>query len=447
MSYANVFEEIKPQGFIREYSEFLLSHVPTSENWAEDLAVGALSGAVGPDRFVSTKIGRLRPNVWHIFVGPSGLAYKTIPIKDYVIPTLNAIKEETEQDFIFPGSFSMEGMVEYLKEHAYGVILRDEVSTLFKEPTAKGYNQDLLEFMSQLYDGTIQKRFTRKAKLEEVVQCYVVFMGATTPYLYSVLKPEVFVQGLGNRILFDFWHGKVQTFTGNELFCDKNSDLSREQKIKEFGEGLAKLTKMKTRFLIPYGEAAEGLAKFKAEKDLEANSLFKQDHNDLKASYVSRCGEMAIKLAALSAISRNWKNQKAHEMEENPIHLVDVKWAIAKVERHLANFERLLNEWVTKPIEAPPVSERRSIEAFINAVKSSPDGIMTQEELLNVLGWYKCPKFYSLRETVLSNPKSGIQRLSKEEIEALPPDVRRRHGLDVLRGIEPQVFAIARIEK
>jgi len=444
---AKNFDELtpKPRGFIEEYSNFLLSNVPTSSEWAEDLALSVLSTVVGPKMFVSTHVARLRLNVWHIFVGPSGLSYKTIPMRDYVIPTLRKYAEMTGRDVILPSSFSMEGLIEYMKEgHNEGIIIRDEVSTLFKEVKgAKNYNIDLIEFLSQLYDGTVQKRYTRKAKLEEVLHCYVVFVGASTPYLYRVLDPDVFVQGLGNRVLFDFWDGGVKTFTGNELFYNPKMDYEREAKIVKFARELAELPTGRTYFLSPEPERASAmLAEFKAKMDKKASLLYKKDPTNLKSSYLARMGELAIKVAGLAAVSRTWKLIPKSKVTEIPVMPQDVEWAIYKIERHIENFERLLNDWTTMPVLKRPVSYKLTKEAFINAIKNSPDGIKTQEELLNELGWYKCDLYYQLRQTILDDPESGIRLMTEEELEALPDHVKRKHNIGRWKGKPPVVFIV-----
>jgi len=344
---AELFEESDSEGFIKDYSEFIRENVPTTKGWAEDVAIGLLSTALGYRRYISTRIGRLRLNVWHIFIGPSGIAHKTVPLRYYAIPTLLKLSEITDEDLIFPSSFSMEGMVERMLDQSEGIILRDEVSTLFKEPTAKTYAADILEFMSQLYDGLIQKRYTRKAKLEEVRRCYVVFLGTTTPYLYYVLKPEVFVQGLGNRILYEVWRGKIKKFTGEELFYNIELDEEREEKIARFASALAKLRKARFRLLSPDEEAASLLAEFKAEKDAEANNLYEENPSDLRATYLARAGEMAFKLAGLSAVSRGWLTLPKSKLDEFMISGRDARWAIDKVNRHLKVFDDILKQWMS----------------------------------------------------------------------------------------------------
>jgi len=380
---SELFEERDSEGFIKEYSNFILDNVPTTKGWAEDVAVGLLSTVMGFKRYISTRIGRLRLNVWHIFVGPSGIAHKTVPLKNFVIPTLIKLSEITGEELIFPSSFSMEGMVEYMTKRNEGLILRDEVSTLFKEPTAKSYSADILEFMSQLYDGLLQKRYTRKAKLEEVQKCYVVFLGTTTPYLYYVLKPEVFIQGLGNRILYEVWRGKVKRYSGEELFYNIELDTEREVKITEFATGLANLRKAAFRLLSPDEEAAAILANFKAEKDAEANGLYEKNPSDLRATYLARAGEMAFKLAGLSAVSRSWLTLPKSKLEEFVITKADAEWAVEKISRHLLTFDSILKEWLSISKSEPlTVYKLDAYIAEVNKVFDKYGGKVDRSKLL-----------------------------------------------------------------
>lgn len=429
--------------FIEEYSDFLLSNVPTSKEWAEDLATGILSSVMGPNRYVSTRLGNLRMNVWHVFIGPSGLSYKTLPLKDYVTETLIKTGELLGKDLLLPSSFSMEGMVEYLKEHSnQGLIVRDEVSTMFKEIAGgKPYLSDGIEFSSQLYDGTIQKRFTRKAKLEEVQHCYVSFLGSTTPYIYDIVERFIFIQGLGNRLLYDLWEGKggIKTYNGDELFYDSGQDQARKKKIEDFAQGLAKLNKMAGFFVSPEPErASHKLANFKKTMDLEAKRLYDEDPFDLRSSYFSRAGEMGIKLAGLKAISRSWKTLPSSKIEEIIIIPKDVGWAEDKVNRHLRCFDAFLGKWEVKPMTPKPISHRFSKEAFVACVKNSKDGIIRQMELIHRLGWYLSQSYYDLVKTVVL--EGDVKPLSEEEIERLPKDVKIRHKLDRFKGKPPAVF-------
>jgi hypothetical protein len=431
------------EGFIEEFKEFLLSQIPTSPSWAEDIATSVVSLVAGPERLTSTRIGQLRLNLWFLYIGPSGLAYKTAPLRYFLLPLLLRLGKLIGRDILLPSSFSIEGLVEYMtkSERAMGMILKDEFTILLKEASGdKGYNVDILEFLSQLYDGTIQKRYTRKAKLEEVLRPYVVFLGCTTPYIYDVVEPAVFVQGLGNRLLFDYWEGKPKAIAADELFYDMEEDEGRDRILHRFAERLAGLWKVRGRSLRPGPEAASRLAEFKERKDCEAYGLYLKDPLDLKPAYLARAGEMAIKLAGVRAFSRLWLSPHLYDEDIIPITVEDADWAINKVEHHIKAFEKFLSEWRMRPIKARSMIYKAEMEAFLSVIASNPDRIATQREVLEALGWHKSGRFYALREALIENGK--IRILMPEEIERLPDDVKKRHGIKIGPGRYPIVFAL-----
>ena len=119
-------EIMEPKGFIKEFKDFILEHVPTSNNWAENCAISILSVIAGPERYVLTRKGKLKLNTWFVIIGPSGIANKTLVLRDYVVPLLKKVGQKVGRDFILPSSFSMEGMVEYLTRNDRGIIILNE---------------------------------------------------------------------------------------------------------------------------------------------------------------------------------------------------------------------------------------------------------------------------------------------------------------------------------
>jgi len=82
-----IFRELKPRGFIDNLKTAILNDIPTSPKWAEAIAM-TVQATVLSKMKISTRIGPLPLNVWHLMIGPSGLAYKTTPFKYFVYPIL-----------------------------------------------------------------------------------------------------------------------------------------------------------------------------------------------------------------------------------------------------------------------------------------------------------------------------------------------------------------------
>jgi len=380
-----IFEPLEPQGFIGEYSKFITSRVPTSKDWAESVAIAMLSTCCRPDRIIRTKIGKLRLNLFHLVIGPSGLSYKTVPLKDYCLPTMLEVSKKLKYNTILPSGFSIEGMIEYLdKVQNVGIIIRDEFTTLFKEFYHKKYLSDEMEFLSQLYDGLMQMRYTRRAKLDHVVSCYVNLLATTTPYLYRVMKPDFFIQGIGNRILYTLFDGNdVPKCSFEELFPLPESD-ELDDKIALFAESLAKIWKEGNPLRIhPNKAAGKLLAEFKYKMESEAMQRQRKDPYDLQYSYLHRLPEMTIKLAGVHSISRCYKEEfrAVHVLNE-----YDAKWAIAKAERHLEYFREMLNRWAMVTVEEPVRTQRPDFE-YAKLVLSRLGGKATHTQVIRYTGW------------------------------------------------------------
>ena len=78
---------------------------------------------------------------------------------------------------------------------------RDEFSSLIKDGD-KPYLSDLPEFLSELYSGFIEPRYTKSGKLEAGGEVYFSMISVTTPAVYGVLPSTYFSQGLGNRFIY-----------------------------------------------------------------------------------------------------------------------------------------------------------------------------------------------------------------------------------------------------
>lgn len=351
--------------FIEDFRNFILEYVPTDERWAEAIAITVLSTAVGRKRVILSRIGDLHLNVWHLMIGPSGLAYKSAPILYFALPTLAELSKAIGYPVIMPSRYSIEGFIEYMSQgYNWGCIIRDEFTALFKEVTNKQYLADAMEFMSELYDGMIQKRYTRKAKLEEAVDVYVVLAAATTPYLYKIMKPEFFMQGTGNRILYIIYRGKksVLETTADEFFYGLDKRHDRQDRAIKFAKKLADLYNSRVTYLSPIEEAGEKWIEFKIHKESIAERKFRKDMYDITYSYIVRMPEMALKLSGLHAIARTYESLPKTNLDTLIISDEDMIWAINKVEQHYKEFEKMLEQWRTRPspIQARTLDEQAS---------------------------------------------------------------------------------------
>ena len=361
-------------GFIEDYKNFIMKYVKaTNPDWAESVAVNILNAAIGNNVHIWTKYGEMYSNLFFLNIGASGLAHKTVPIKNFAIPTLIRYGELTDTKPILPSRFSVEGMLEYLPNNqSVGLIIRDEFSSIFKD-ARKQYIADILEFLSELYDGTIQKRYTKKAKLEETLDVCVSFTSATTPYIFDLIDLNFFLQGTGNRFLYIWSEPKIPPKTTKSFFMQIEDRVERLEEMERFAERLAKIRNAITRkydFLQPAYFQPELLMKFRDEMSFKCKQLFEKDPKGIDHSYLSRMAEMAIKLSAIKAISMAEERLPSLEIQFFPVHATNVKWAIDKVRKHIKYFEDVKTNWSTFVKTKPVMTEERQFEYLKNILRT-----------------------------------------------------------------------------
>jgi len=359
--------------FVTEYADFITEYIPTPREWAEGIACALLGVALGPERKVYTRIGGLGMNTFWLIVGPSGLAYKTVPLKYFAIPTLAALTKRVNYPCIMPARFSLEGLIGYMAEgRARGCIVRDEFTALLKS-ARREYLQEILEFVSELYDGVLQKRYTKSYRLEQAVDVFICLLSTTTPYLFRIMKPEFFIQGTGNRFLF-VWveEVKAKTTTGEELFPDWARIEERDRRIEEFADVLAGVWKSNINYLVPDRDASELLASYRNQLEVKAVGLYRKDMYDVMHSYVHRLFEYAVKLSGLKAASRSVIAMAKTTLNEMLIGESDVRWAINKVNEHFGQFERMVEVWRTRPVPREAITLEEQVRTVMKVVNSNP---------------------------------------------------------------------------
>ena len=145
--------------WIEDYRDFLVQQTGTDTIWAESIATSILSTVLGSRRYLYTKQGAIKMNLFFLYIGPSGLARKSLPMTNFGQPLIDKYDElmgytsmtppkRTE----LPRRFSLEGMITYLnEENQEGLLWKDEFTSMFKEAN-KEYMSGLIEFVSELVD-------------------------------------------------------------------------------------------------------------------------------------------------------------------------------------------------------------------------------------------------------------------------------------------------------
>lgn len=356
--------------FITDLSAHIQAHCETNPLWADTVSMATLASVLEGLHF-TTIVGPLNLNIYALCIGPSGLANKTVPMKNFVMPILEKAGEVASSDFVLPSRFSLEGLIARLNEgskKSSGLIWTDEFTHVLKEAYGAGYLSEILEFLSELYDGTAQKRYTKKAKLEESKNVFVNFLSATTPYIYEVMKPEMFLQGTANRFLFVVFKDAVERkYTPDQYFARDDAVQNSKETNDLFGATLGELRRQ-----LDHGyrvdidresNAGKILLDFRERCIKQTREQYSEARpRDFGYSYLVRQPEICFKVAAIKAVSDYCGSDytkssffRSKVLREILIKEAHAKWAVDMMALYQANFLRLQEEWGRHTTEKKPV--------------------------------------------------------------------------------------------
>ncbi len=346
-------------GWIEDYRDFLVEQTGTNRDWAESIATSICSSAIGSNKFLYTKQGIVKMNLFFLYIGPSGLARKSLPMTSFGQPLLEKYDElvgNQAQDLRteLPRRFSLESLITYFAEtNTEGLLWKDEFTSMFKEAN-KEYMSGLIEFISELVDGRLGARITHKRGFQQAQDVYVNILAATTPYIYDVISNDFFIQGTGNRILYLVYDGKYDTeeipetqdYFGSRIRAQHDSDQTA------FAEDLVEMNQSAVRYIHPMDDAGDMWLKWRDSLEERVFKRYKDNTFDIQTVYLGKLAINTLKLAGIHTISRLARNislKSALKLDEAVILKEDMEWAMKKSERHLKHFEHLVEQWHTRP--------------------------------------------------------------------------------------------------
>ena len=408
--------------WIEDYRDFLVQQTGTDTIWAESIATSILSTVLGSRRYLYTKQGAIKMNLFFLYIGPSGLARKSLPMTNFGQPLIDKYDElmgytsmtppkRTE----LPRRFSLEGMITYLnEENQEGLLWKDEFTSMFKEAN-KEYMSGLIEFVSELVDGRLGARYTNKNKMQLPQDVYVNVLAATTPYIYQILSQDFFTQGTGNRVLYMIYDGvyKPQEIIATEDYFGSINKEIHDTDQERFAKDLTLLGKSQLNYLQPIDDAGQMWLRYRNDLDDRLRKTYKDNQFDIKTVYLGKAAVNTLKLAGLHRYSRlcRYKDLQdiLNDMDSELILVEDMEWAIKKTDDHLNHFTKLVEQWHTRPDR---YSKDIESQTLLDLVTKHKDGLpyhqvkrtckwndRTVREVFKSLFEQKLIKFYLKKST------------------------------------------------
>lgn len=303
------------------------------------------------------RYGHNRMNLWIAYLAPSG-DFKSTPIDEITIPLLRAVGGEVQHFFILPSIAStVEGMIKYFSDiHTKesrlwgGTVIRDELTTFFKESLNKDYLTDEMELYSKMYDGWLYPRETMRFSRKDSLPVYVNLVGATTPrYLYDQLPIQFFFQGCGNRFLYVRHQVEDQPhYTDDDLFTHEPPKWTKEKmpiELERFKDCLVQAALSDFEILIDIDAERES-TKFRNEREILKQSIKEHSFDAFKREYISRDWQKSLKLAQLHCFSREFQKPHIKRIQTMSILKEDIEWGQQIVKECYEHFERAVKEWL-----------------------------------------------------------------------------------------------------
>ena len=360
--------------FIPEMKQEILDRYPVLPLWADLLSCTTLSSVISKDTFFHNKYGDNRMNHWVSFFAPSG-DFKSAPIDEVVVPMIRYVGKRTERYFILPSIAStVEGMIKYFgqieEDKRVGLIVRDELTTFFKESQYKDYLTDEMEIYSKMYDGKIYPRETMQFSTKDVMEVCTSLVGATTPkYLYDVMPLQFFFQGCGNRFCYVRQDAPTKgKYTDEDLFVHEPPKWSKEHTLSEDLVRLCGplIKASQTRYTIVIDVNAEKIStEFRNKREELKRSIPEDSWDSFKREYISRDWQKSLKFAQSHCYSRDFLRPAYEKASTIMLLPEDIEWGQNIVLQCYDHFEKVVKEWRDHVITERPKS---TINRNINAV-------------------------------------------------------------------------------
>lgn len=436
------------EGIIGKVEKFFLERFNFHPLWARGLGTTLVSATLGNmDKFeLSDEWDDVYANLFFTYIGRSGLAIKTPPIK-----MLKKILVDFNRDVLCPTNFNPESFAEWVEgtsgkigdkqrrkkisPHPINICVADEASRILGNIKFDQNKRNLPEFISKLWDNEIEGKYTRGMQIEGNINVYFSLLAASSKDFYRLLDKPFFTQGLGNRILWiieqDF---KPPEINPNKFFYHYAQDNKFTELRNTVVDSMRKISECYGIWIEK--PATELWAMY-------ANKVFGDivGMKDNEAEYSAKVALNSLKLSMCYAASRlNIDLEKMIHIDISDMHraIEDGKkylkmWKLAMIQ--WADFSRDDNEERIK-------TSKYDVEKFVRlAVENS--GTVCVSEIMK-MGY---PDRNKINERLVLGVEMGYFELvnaPKVDDKGSLTDEQYRHYVEITHGNIPLVYRVTK---
>lgn len=277
--------DIPPITWLDDYCDLMIDLTCAPRSFHRLGGLVALSMAVGPGARLRMSFGDIHANLYAAIIGESSAFFKTTAMRQ----VRGMLTRAALPHYLLQAQFTSEGLTKALSEQATGLILRDELSTLFASHRQK-YSQFVKSDLTAIFDGDPFGKL-KAGEVQRVDKPYLSILGTTTP------------DGFYNSITGDDWRGG---FLARWLFAlpDTAPDFESDSRMltqtdeAHLQDLAATLIKVSAR---PGGDFildADAHHRWNTWRKAERRQAFEVG-GDVVAAIASRYGTYALKIAML----------------------------------------------------------------------------------------------------------------------------------------------------
>lgn len=297
-------------GWIDDYAE--ITSEMTGSPYEFNRHIGLVIVATATQRRARLRMafGDIYPNIYSALIARSSVFHKTTAMQK----SRQVLGHANLDRLLLSELATSEGLLKQLQGQSSGLILRDEIGTLFDSHNTK-YLRNLKPDLTALYDC---QPYSRRLSNDEikVERPFLSILGATTPQrFYESVGLTDWMDGFLARWLFVIPEGEPDFDAMTMLYQQKHAE-----QLTRLGERLAHIDRQREQDFTLVGESHELWDQWQRAAAKEAYYF----GDDVTASIVTRYSAYALKFAIIlsAANGKEWGRIEPDTMQ-SAIHLAD----------------------------------------------------------------------------------------------------------------------------
>lgn len=383
--------------FVDRYSKWASGLGDAAPQYHPAAAFVILSSLLGGRVRLPTSFGIVGLNLWFMILADTTLTRKSTAM-DIGIDLLSLV----DQDAILATDGSIEGLMTGLQSRPGrpSVFLRDEFSGLIEQMTKKDYYAGMMETLTKLYDGKLQKRLLRKEVITIKDPVLVLFAGGIKTKVQQLLSFEHIQSGFIPRFVFITAESSVARMQpmGPPTARDYSGRDELVREMQEIYDHYVTIQETETRgqgFKIPIMRVwdaeltPEAWARYNRFEETMMQAGMDSSHPDLMTPLYDRLAKSTLKAAVLLAAAE----QRETGVMVTLTHLIQAI-AYCRDWRNYANdvingvgkntFERDIEKIMKAILASPGISRSRLMQNYHLTARAA-DAIFTTLEQRGVI--------------------------------------------------------------